>query len=75
MLTMPKGLVGALKLCENHFMLISQYFVGKGVLFLFHRQNTSSERISGPECIMNIRKAGSRTRALFPKSLILHCIQ
>lgn len=74
MLTMLKGLVGAFKLCEHHFMLISQHLVGKGVLFLFHRQNTSSEKISGPERIMNIRKAGSRTRALFPKSLLLHCI-
>lgn len=64
MLTMPKGPVGSLKLFEHHCMLISQYLVGKGVLFLFHRQNTSSERISGPECIVNIRKAGSRTRAL-----------
>lgn len=74
MLTIPKGLVGALKLCEHHFMLISQHLVDKGVLFLFHRQNTSSERISGPKCIMNIRKSGSRTRALIPKSLLLHCI-
>lgn len=49
--------------------------LGRAELIIpIHKQKTNSERISGPGCIMNSRKAGSRTRAFFPKFMFMHVV-